>query len=316
MNVGEIQRFHYLYERVSADLARLATFTSERDTRTFLESLVARAYGEIHEIREKPHRFRPIRWFLRTFPQTFRRHLWAFNLSAAITLAGILIGGLLLACDPSSKEALLPGFDDLMQSPSERVAQEENVLHDHLKGRKAQGAAWYMTHNAGVAIQTLALGITWGIGTVIMLFSTGIMIGAIAVEYILAGQTAFLVGWLLPHGSVEIPAILLAGQAAFVLAGALIGWGKKVTLRERFRRISSDLVTLIFGVAVLLVWAGAVEAYVSQYHKPALPYSLKIAFGCVELVLLTIFLACSGRSAERPAARPGAETAAAPGARS
>ena len=42
---------------------------------------------------------------------------------------------------------------------------------------------------------------------------------------IAGGQAVFLAGWLLPHGSIEIPAILLGGQAGLILAGALIGWG-------------------------------------------------------------------------------------------
>jgi hypothetical protein len=44
----------------------------------------------------------------------------------------------------------------------------------------------------------------------------------------------------------------------------------------------------------MLVWAGFVEAFLSQYHEPVVPYSVKIAFGCVELTLLTAFLAKSG----------------------
>src|SRR6516165_7101944 len=85
-----------------------------------------------------------------------------------------------------------------------------------------------------------------------------------------------------------------------MLAMALIGWGKRIPLRARLREISADLVTLIFGVAVFLVWAGLVEAFLSQYHEPIIPYSVKIVFGLVELVLLILFLAKSGttRSAE------------------
>ena len=48
--------------------------------------------------------------------------------------------------------------------------------------------------------------------------------------------------------------------------------------------------TLIGGVAVMLVWAGIVEAFLSQYHQPAVPYALKIAFGLVELAALIWFL--------------------------
>ena len=65
----------------------------------------------------------------------------------------------------------------------------------------------------------------WGVGTIVMLFYNGVILGAVTVDYIRAGQTKFLAGWLLPHGAVEIPSILIAGQAGLVLALALIGWG-------------------------------------------------------------------------------------------
>jgi hypothetical protein len=75
---------------------------------------------------------------------------------------------------------------------------------------------------------------------------------------------------------------------------ALIGWGRRKPLTARLRDISPDLVTLIFGVGLMLVWAGFVEAFLSQYHEPVIPYEIKIAFGFVELVLLTLFLSKSG----------------------
>src|SRR5689334_21120713 len=49
--LSEIQRLHYLYERCSADLARLDTFATDPGLRAMLESLVGRAYSEIHETR-------------------------------------------------------------------------------------------------------------------------------------------------------------------------------------------------------------------------------------------------------------------------
>jgi uncharacterized membrane protein SpoIIM required for sporulation len=142
---------------------------------------------------------------------------------------------------------------------------------------------------------------TWGIGTIIMLFYNGVILGAVSLDYILDGQTKFLLGWLMPHGVIEIPAILIAGQAGLILARALIGWGNRVSLKSRLRQISGDLVTLIFGIALMLVWAGFVEAFLSQYHEPVIPYLLKIGFGLVELILLILFLTRSGKgsTAER-----------------
>jgi uncharacterized membrane protein SpoIIM required for sporulation len=85
-----------------------------------------------------------------------------------------------------------------------------------------------------------------------------------------------------------------------MLALALIGRGQRIPLRARLRAVSNDLVTLIFGVGLLLVWAGFVEAFLSQYHEPLIPYSAKIALGLVELVLLFLFLAKSGTTQVPP----------------
>jgi uncharacterized membrane protein SpoIIM required for sporulation len=112
---------------------------------------------------------------------------------------------------------------------------------------------------------------TWGIGTIIMLFYNGVILGAVAVDYIHAGETKFLLGWLMPHGVIEIPAILIAGQAGLLLASAIIGHGNRASLQTRLRNISGDVVTLIFGVGLMLVWAGFIEAFLSQYHEPVIP---------------------------------------------
>ena len=293
LDLNGLKRFHYLYERTSADLAKITTFASEREIRGYLESLVARAYGEIHESREKAHRFTPLRWFFVTFPQTFRRHVRAYWLAVTITLAGCAFGGLAVSFDPSAKPILMP-FSHLQGDPSDRVREEEEARQDRLAGHKSSFSAMLMTHNTKVSILTMAMGISFGVGTVLLLFYNGIILGAVALDYVLAGEARFLMGWLMPHGVIEIPAILIAGQAGVVLAGAMIGWGKRKTLRARLQEVGPDLLTLIGGVGVLLIWAGIIESFLSQYHEPVIPYAIKIAFGCVELALLCAFLAKSG----------------------
>ena len=148
-----------------------------------------------------------------------------------------------------------------------------------------------MVNNIKVSIMTLAFGMTYGIGTVTVLFYNGVILGLVGVDYILAGQTIFLLGWLMPHGVIEIPAILIAGQAGLVLGGALLGWSDRASLGSRLRLVGSDMMTLIGGVAVLLVWAGIIESFLSQHHQPVIPYAAKIAFGAVELIALVWFLA-------------------------
>jgi uncharacterized membrane protein SpoIIM required for sporulation len=293
LQLDEIERLHYLYERCSADLVRLDTFSTEPRLREFVESLVARSYTEIHETRA-PGRKIPWRAVLGAFPRAFRRRVNAFWLALALTVGGTLFGGAAVLLDPQAKMVLMP-FPGLMVSPAERVRQEESATSDRLRGSKATFAADLMTHNIRVTVMTLAFGMTFGIGTIILLFYNGVILGAVAADYIGGGQTTFLAGWLLPHGATEIPAILLGGQAGLALARALIGWGERIPRAARLRAVIPDLAAIAAGAAGLLVWAGIVEAFVSQYHQPVLPYGLKISFGVLELLALSFYLSRGGR---------------------
>jgi len=297
LTLVELERFHYLYHRSSSDLAKVATFASEPDLLSYLEQLVARAYSEIHETRDRRVRFSPMVWFLQTWPRTFRRHIAAFWLSVAVTIMGCLLGAGAVAFDSEAKEVILP-FEHLMGSPSERVAKEESETVDRMNGGKSSFSSHLMTHNIRVSLLTFGLGLSWGIGTIMALFYNGAVLGAVCLDYIRDGQGTFLAGWLLPHGVIEIPAILLAGQGGFILASALIGWANSLTLKERLRNSWGDLTTLLGGMALMLVWAGLIESFFSQYHEPVLPYALKISFGLCELLLLILFLGFSGRKNE------------------
>lgn len=293
MDIKEVRRFHYLYQRASADLGKIMTFSSQTEIRSYLEALVAKAYCEIHETRRYSESFSPVQWFLEKFPRTFRAHIKAFYLAVAITLVGALFGGLAITLDPDAKAVLMP-FSHLLVNPSERVDKEENATSDRLAGHKATFSSSLMTHNTKVAILCMALGISMGIGTVLVIFTNGVMLGAVVIDYILAGESVFLMGWLLPHGVIEIPAILLAGQAGFLLADAIIGKGSILSLRERLESVTKDIVTIIAGAGVLLVWAGIIEGFFSQYHEPIIPYNVKIGFGVIEFILLVWFLSRSG----------------------
>ncbi|MEQ1892576.1 MAG: rhomboid family intramembrane serine protease, partial [Planctomycetota bacterium] len=244
--------------------ARARHLLAEPTTRRYLENLVARAYAEVHEVRRAPRRIDPGEWVMKTFPQAFRRHIRAFHLTLLVTLIGAAFGALVVATDTPAKRVILP-FDHLMGSPSERVAKEESVTEDRMSGERSMFSAQLMQNNIRVSIMALALGMTFGFGTFLVLFYNGVILGAVVFDYMSAGETVFLLGWLLPHGSIELPAIFLAGQAGLVLAHALIGFGDHQVLSARLRSVGPDLVTLITGVSLMLVWAGIVEAFFSQY---------------------------------------------------
>lgn len=304
LDLAATRRFWADYERAAAALGKLATFTAEPATRAHLERLVARAYAELHEVRE-PRRgssrwSRVGTWVAVDFPVTFRRHWTAFQVSLAVTIAGAVFGMLALLLDPGSRSVTMAfGHDQL--TPSQRVAQEESSGGMQSAGTSASMAAFLMQNNLKVSILALALGMTCGVGTLVVLFYNGVILGSVATDYIQDGQSAFLAGWILPHGSIELPAILIAGQAGLILGHAILGRASRLPLTERLRVLTPDLITLLGGVALMLVWAGIVEGTFSQWHEPALPYAVKMVFGLVELGALGAYLGFAGR---RPVTQP------------
>ncbi len=298
LSVGDAERIYYLYERTSSALVRITTFAAEPSLVVFLQSMIARAYTELNEVRTRDRKFGLLRWFFITFPSTFRRHWRYFLFALVLTVAGGLFGGLAIAFDPEAKPVLLGSFPHLLGDPTERVREEETPegTGRHLAGEHTTFSATLMTHNIRVAIGVLALGMTWAIGTMILLFYNGVILGAVIIDYIRAGQSVFLSGWLLPHGVIEIPAILIAAQAGLLLGQALVGWRSSEPIGQRLRSIGNPMVTLICGAGLMLVWAGLVESFLSQYHEPVVPYAAKIGFGLTELLVLILFLAFSGRT--------------------
>jgi uncharacterized membrane protein SpoIIM required for sporulation len=296
LTLEEVQRLHYLYERTGAGLMKISTFAAEPNLVRSLESLLTRAYAELQTGSSRNDRLSLRRWLFRTFPETFRRHSRFFWMALFLTIVGALFGGAAVIFDPDAKVAIAP-FPNLLQNPAERVKEEESKTNPILVTSKSRFSAMLITNNTKISILALALGVTWGIGTLILLFYNGVVLGAVIFDYVRAGQSVFLMGWLLPHGVIEIPAILIAGQAGLLLGQALIGWNSKENLAQRLRSVTGSLVTLISGAALLLIWAGLVEAFFSQYHEPILPYPFKIVFGLFEFAVLLTFLMFAGRKA-------------------
>ncbi|HTB35215.1 MAG TPA: stage II sporulation protein M, partial [bacterium] len=282
------ERFHRLYLRAGSALDRLGGLSAGAATRQRLESLLARAHAVSSSAVRRPP-FDPLGWALREFPRAFQRHVAAFWLAVAATGLGVFLGAGLLVEDPRTKPWLLP-YEHLRVEPHVRVAREESRPAASDADQEATFAAFLMTHNIQVSLMAFCLGLTLGVGSLILMFLNGVMLGAICLDYLVDGQGPFLAGWLLPHGSVEIPAMLIAAQAGLVLGAAMVRRESGPSMAARVRAVGRDLLLLLWGMTVLLVWAGIIESYFSQIHEPRLPYAAKAAYGAVQLCLLAAFL--------------------------
>jgi len=294
LNPAEAEQLQELYARVAADLNRVTHGALAPELKQYLERLVARAYAELYYA--PPMRseiWQPRRWLriFTAFPESFRRQSRYFALAVLVTVLGCALGGLAVHYDPASVDVLLPA--DYLRNPGQRVHQEEQGQSRHQNSAQTEAAfsAHLIRHNIQVALLAAALGVTFGIGTALLLFVNGVLLGAVAVHYAQHGFGLFMTAWLLPHGVFEIPSILIAGQAGFYLARLLLHRSEERNIRESMR----EWLVLVAGLALMLVWAGIMEAFFSQHHAPVLPYRFKLAVAAAELMLLTIYLILIGR---------------------
>lgn len=294
LDPAEAHQLQELYAQASADLNRVTHGALAPELSQYLERLVARAYAELYYA--PPTRseiWQPRRWLriLTAFPESFRRQSRYFALALLITILGCAFGGFAVRYDPASVDVLLPA--DYLRNPGERVHEEEQGQARHLASVQTEAAfsAQLIKHNIQVALLAAALGVTFGIGTALLLFENGVLLGAVAVHYTQQGFGLFMTAWLLPHGVFEIPSILIAGQAGFYLARLLLHRREDRDLRQSMR----EWLVLVAGLAMMLVWAGIMEAFFSQHHAPVLPYGFKVAVAVAELMLLTIYLSLIGR---------------------
>jgi uncharacterized membrane protein SpoIIM required for sporulation len=300
---AEAEQLQQLYGQAAADLNRVTHGALAPELRQYLERLVARSYAEAYyALPTRSEIWQPRRWLriFTAFPESFRRQSRYFALAVLITVLGCALGGLAVHYDPVSVDVLLSA--DYLRNPEQRVHQEERGKGDHPESTQIEAvfSAQLIRHNIQVALLAAALGVTFGIGTALLLFENGVLLGAVAVNYTQRGFGLFVTAWLLPHGVFEIPSILIAGQAGFYLAHLLLRRREDRDVRQTMR----EWLVLVAGLAMMLVWAGIMEAFVSQHHAPVLPYGFKVGIALAELLLLTLYLLLTGRRGKSVDALP------------
>ena len=293
LTLAEARTFARLYRRVSSDLLRARGAMLNAVVLDYLNDVVARSYAIMHAS-SRPHQRRLLGFFLREFPQRFRRERRMISLAASLLLLGASVGALSVARDPYALGALIPD-DHQAFTPSERVNREERNAGGVRSDNAAAFSGWLFTHNIEVSFLVFALGLTFGVGTIGLLFFNGVPLGALAAQYYQDGQSMFFWAWILPHGVTELTVVSIAGGAGLIIARGLWLPGR----RPRSAALASEAssaASLLLGGMPLLVLAGVIEGTVSQMHAPSLPYVWKLCFALLVAVALFGFLLRAGRT--------------------
>jgi uncharacterized membrane protein SpoIIM required for sporulation len=240
-----------------------------------------------------------IKFIVWNYPAVFRRNFRFFVVASAICVAGTIFGFLVSYFDRDvGRTFLLPQDLPMIQPSKEGEAQQPA----HTTGELAGFSAFLFRHNVSVTLAAFALGITLGIGTLLLMWTTGTMMGTICAVFVEAGQfTAFCTG-ILPHGVLEIPSALLGGAAGFMLAEAIFR-ARPWSRLDELTRVAREAVWLALGTLPLLAAAAFLEGVVARAPERYLDAGFKLGVAGVFLMLFLAYLLVLGwrRAASVPA---------------
>ena len=284
---AEILRLGELYRAACADLMLAEAHDLPRDTVAYLDALIGRAHNAVYQTQG----FRWTDWVALIFDEVPRRLRGDVLLRvAALVFWGLfLITAFLGAADPDFTTRVVgattvEAMEAMYDAP---LDGERNV------GRNdALMSGFYIYHNAGIGLSCYAWGLTLGLGTVWVLASNAIQLGAIFGHMATVPQAARFFTFVTAHGPFELTAIVFSGAAGLRLGLGLVvtqGQARLVSLR---REAARSLPTV--GVAVLLfILAAFLEGFVSA---SSLPYWVKATIAALSALLLLVYLCGLGRA--------------------
>jgi uncharacterized membrane protein SpoIIM required for sporulation len=255
----ELREMALLYRQIAGDLSALRQERTARNVEAQLNQLLARAHEVVYSGRKT--RFVDI-WgfFSREYPRLFRRLLPFTLASLTLFAGGALLGSLLTLARPE--------FERHMLGPYMIDTIERHEMWTHSVSAVApQASSAIMTNNLSVTFVTFAAGITAGLGTLYMIAFNGLLLGVIGTACHQAQMSVKLWSFVAPHGSLELPAIVIAGGAGLRLAWGLLFPG----IYRRGHSLSvggAEAVRLVGGVIPMLVVAGILEGFFSPSGAP------------------------------------------------
>ena len=155
-----------------------------------------------------------------------------------------------------------------------------------------------LTNNIVVALFAFVSGFLFGLGTLYIIGTNGLLIGALFAFTAHHGLDDRLFQFIVAHGPVELSCICLAGAAGSYAGESLFRSGPGQRARA-FAAASKDGGRVLVAVSLLLVGCGFIEGFVSPNADiPLLP---RIIIGCGYFLFMVALLRgyLAGRSRDR-----------------
>ncbi len=288
LQASEIRELASLYRSVSADLARAKTNRVGNTLIQDLQRLTSRSYSQIYQGSRRQEWQAAVEFCRWGFPALVQQTFGYIAVATGIFLLGALIAWWFAWQDPVFMSLVVP------ESLIEKVRDRHELWMGSIVGIEPLASSGIMINNLRVSFAAVAGGITAGAYTVFIMAFNGVHIGAIAT---LVGQNNLAYpfwAFVLPHGSLELPAIFFAGGAGLLIARGMLFPGK-YTRVEALKFYGYKAAQLVFGIVPMLVIAGTIEGFFSP--SPVVPDPLKYFAGIGLFTLLVMY--CSRKRSDK-----------------
>jgi uncharacterized membrane protein SpoIIM required for sporulation len=285
---AELRETALLYRQAASDLSTLRQDSTARAYAELVNQLLARAHHIIYSSRRKG--FLKIFYFLRDdYPALVQRQFRYVLLSLVILLAGGALGTVLTLARPQFMRHMLgPQMVDTIE--------HHKMWTDSVVAVAPAASSAIMTNNISVCFIAFAGGIVFGLGAIQSMFFNGLLLGVVGAACQQHGMSLSLWSFVAPHGSLELPSIVLAGAAGLRLGRGVVFPGL-YRWRDSIALAGAEATRMVAGVVPLLVIAGSLEGF---FSPSAAPVKLKFIVGGCLFVLLLVWLFRPVRAVRQP----------------
>jgi len=281
---SEVRELALLYRQTAADLSASREDPASANIAHYLNDLLARSHNLAYSgaVRSRPSGV--LRFYAREFPRIFRNTLPFSAAAFALFVAGGLGAIAVAAADPGFERFILNGR--MMDTIERREMWTHGIV-----AVKPYASTAIMTNNISVSLAACAMGMFAGVGTVYMMVFNGVLIGVVGAACHRAGMSLQLWSFVAAHGTLELPAIFIAGGAGLILARGILAPGS-LPRRDAIANAGATAIRLLLGVIPILIVAGLIEGFISP---TAVSPAVKLMIGVAMFVLLVFYLS-SGRT--------------------
>jgi uncharacterized membrane protein SpoIIM required for sporulation len=296
----QVAQFSPLYRNACADLAHAQAVRYSAPLVDYLQGLAAAAHTVLYSGRNRRGRSRSwMRVALEAFPRAVRRHKVAMLIAFLLFFVPFIAGLLGSIADPQFAVRIVPEgqLRPLLDAYREGFDTQRGA------GADAAMAGFYVNNNVGIALRCFATGLAFGLGSAFYLVENGLATGAIMGYVASHGAGDNILTFVVGHGSLELGAIVLAGGAGLSMGWSIVAPGDKTRLAS-LQSTAKSVVVVVFGAAVMLFMAAAVEGFWSASTLPAV---VKRSVGAAMFLIVMTYILLAGRGSDQAAEAERAE---------